>query len=197
VNSRKLAWAATTALLGVAASAQAATIATFADPSPDGSVPVFIQSGNTLTGGWSGPGLTLVMPVTGTSYSNARFEMDPVTVVTPSSYPTLLGPGSIRFFDADNNPVLQIAFESATLDVLSFGATQFLGRDHVTITGVGIPVAAALRDQTFSFALANGSGSPPYLSWTAAFTCSATVIPEPAGLLLLLLPGFSARRRLG
>jgi len=195
MNSRKLLLLVSLGFLAGTVGAQAATIATFSDPSPGGQVPVFVQAGNLLTGGWNAPGLNLVLPFTGNNYPNARFEMNPVSVATPGAYPTLLGPGAIRFYDAADNLVLQITFESATLDVLSFGATAFLGRDHVTITGVGIPAAAALRDQTFAFGLANASGTPPYLSWTAAFTCSATVIPEPAGWFLLLTPSLVPRRR--
>jgi len=194
MNSRKLLFVVSLGFLAGTVGVEAATIATFSDPSPGGQVPVFVQAGNLLTGGWNAPGLNLVMPFTGNNYPNARFEMDPVTVATPGSYPTLLGPGSIRFYDATDNLVLLITFESATLDVLNFGATEFLGRDDVTITGVGIPAAPALRDQGFSFALANASGTPPYLSWTAAFSCSATVIPEPAGLFFFMVTGLASRR---
>ena len=77
---------------------------------------------------------------------------------------------------------LHISFTSATLDVITFGGTQFLSRNTVTITGPGIP---QLRNQSFSFALVNQAGDPPNLTWTAAFTCSATKTPEPATLTML------------
>ncbi len=169
-------------LLLATVAANAATIGTFLDPS-DGNTPVFTQSNNLLTGGWSGSGLTLVMPFTKATYPNATFHIvNPVTVVAPGTYPSALGPGDISFLDPNAVEVLHISFTSATLDVITFGGTQFLSRNTVTITGPGIP---QLRNQSFSFALVNQAGDPPNLTWTAAFTCSATKTPEPATLTML------------
>lgn len=165
--------------------ANATTIGTFLDPS-DGNTPVFTQSNNLLTGGWSGSGLTLVMPFTKATYPNATFHIvNPVTVLVPGTYPSGLGPGDISFLDSSAVERLHIYFTSATLDVITFGGTQFLARNGVVISGPGIPPESQLRNQSFSFALVNQAGNPPNLTWTAAFTCSATKTPEPATLTML------------
>ena len=172
-------------LLLATVAANAATIGTFLDPS-DGNTPVFTQSGNLLTGGWTEAGLTLVMPFTGHTYQNATFQLvNPVTVIAPNNLPSLLGPGDISFREPNAVEVLHISFTSATLDLITFGGTQFLARDGVVISGPGIPPESQLRNQSFSFALVNQAGEPPNLTWTAAFTCSATKTPEPATLTML------------
>jgi hypothetical protein len=172
-------------LLLATVAANAATIGTFLDPS-DGNTPVFTQTNNLLTGGWSGSGLTLVMPFTGATYPNATFHIvNPVTVLAPGTYPSALGPGDLSFLNSSAVEVLHIFFTSATLDLITFGGTQFLARDGVVISGPGIPPESLLRNQSFAFGLVNPAGSPPNLTWTAAFTCSATVTPEPTSLTML------------
>jgi hypothetical protein len=178
-------------LVGVT-TAGATTLGTFSDPSPGGQTPLFFQTGSQFTGGWHTPGLTLVMPYSGQTYANATFSMAPVAVANPGVYPSPLGSGDISFQAAGGGEILHIHFGSATLDIVNFGATQFLAHDSVTITGVGIP--GSLQNQAFAFGLANPAGTPPNLNWTAAFTCSA-LVPEPGSLLGLILGLASVLRR--
>lgn len=68
------------AVLAVPSSLSAGTIATFADPAPDGSMHLFEINLVTdiVSGGWpdSRTGLTLQVPWTGMNYTDAFFEME-------------------------------------------------------------------------------------------------------------------------
>jgi hypothetical protein len=190
--------AALVLLGGLAASARAGTLATFADPS-DGSVPVFefASDGNngTLEGGWSLTGLLLLTPgLDGDpSYPDARFSMAPVAATKISNALWLLGAGSIDFFDNGGSLLFTISFESATLVTpQGFGGSDFAAND-VTFSGPIVP--DGLYDEAFAFSFANPRGDFENYTVTASFTSSG--VPEPASVVLVALGGLVAliRRR--
>jgi hypothetical protein len=159
------------------AGVQAATVATFADPAVNGSTPLFTLSGGTLTGGWSNPGLKLLMPITGQTYSDATFGMSPLAY----DGGTGLSGGNLQFFDSGESLVLRIDFSAARFyGPFGFGASDLAGQ-VVTVSGPGIPTS--LFDESFAFSFANQTIIPGGLTWTASFTSSA--VPETSSLLLL------------
>ncbi len=175
-------------LLFAASLANAGTVATFFDPAPDGSTPLFTLDGATLSGGWSGMGLDLVTPINSGFYPNATFTMTNLTVL--DLFGTLSG-GTIQFKDSIGNPLLRIDFNEAKLfQPVGFGASTFAG-ENVVFSGPII--TTPLIEQMFSFSFANQSPAPNGASWTAAFTSSA--VPEPATLILLVIGGLVAARR--
>jgi hypothetical protein len=89
-------------LATLVASTNAFTLATFADPTLGPATPLFTLAGTTFTGGWGSPGLTLQVPATTSSYSNATFTMTPLPLLNPGG---LLGGGTISFFDSASNPL--------------------------------------------------------------------------------------------
>jgi len=166
--------------------ASADTIATFADPSLGPNNPLFELSGNKLNGGWSDLGLTLIVPVTGMVYPNATFTM---TELTWDGMFGLSG-GTLKFFDAGQQMVLQIDFDKAMFYWLGFGADGMIGA-NVTMTGPGIP--SPLYEESFAFSFANQRATPTGYTWTASFTSSA--VPEPSSLLLVGLGAWGLVRR--
>jgi hypothetical protein len=167
-------------LLLAAAPAGAGTVATFADPAPDGSTPLFDLSGTLFTGGWSGLNLTLDMPITSSVWDNVTFTMTPLSVTGPGQ----LGPGTIQFFKsaADGGGLaLQIDFDAALLAPFGWGASDLFSSETVTFSGPGIP--SGLSAETFAFSFANPEPTGDGYTYTASFTSSA--VPEPATLLLL------------
>ncbi len=182
-------------LCGVAASSVEATpiittVATFSDPAANGSTPLFTLTGNattigsTISGGWNGTGLNLFIPWTSTTYPDATFTMDPLTVTAPY----VLSGGQIKFFDNLNNPILQIDFDSASLFApVGFGANTLEG-NNVSFSGPAISPFSIFGEESFAFSFANQvikSSSPLVRTYTAAFTSSA-LIPEPATLALIV-----------
>jgi hypothetical protein len=164
----------------VTASASAGTIATFADPAPDGSTPLFELAGTTFTGGWTGSNLTLEVPVTGNVWQNATFTMTPLTVTGIGQ----LSSGTLEFHKspADGGGlVLQIDFNAAFLAPFGFGASDTFVGQVVTFTGPGIP--GGLSEETFAFSFANPVYTGNGFTYTASFTSSA--VPEPSSLVLL------------
>jgi hypothetical protein len=174
-----------------AASAETITIATFSDPSNDASEPLFNYDANTnvLSGSWSAEGLILEA-ATGT-WDDATFQMS----ADPGAIPGTVGAGTVEFFSELGDPLMLIEFDSGQLNAIGFGATEFIATNEVIFSGAILP--APTIDESFGFSFANqvaldGAGS---FSATASFTSSATLIPEPATVCLLVIGGLAVSRK--
>lgn len=182
-------------LLCGSSQATTVTIATFADPAVNESMPLFTIDlvNDLITGGWADTktGLSLTIPYSGNTYTNAFFTMTDVNY-----YGDIMGGetegGTIKFFadgqDTSSAALIQIDFEKAYLTPFGFGTTApFFFIDVVTITGSEI--IGSLTDESFIFGFANHV--PLSGDWnkgctaTASFTSSASVVPEPATIMLL------------
>lgn len=175
-------------LFATAASAGTVTIATFADPSPDGTTPLFSYSAatNMLSGSWSGSGLTL--ETLDGDFTDATFVMSAAAGAGFGD----VGAGTVEFFDSAANSILLIGFNSGQLTFTGFGATEFMATNGVTFSGSILPDPPLFTaNESFAFAFANQTavGGDGSFTATAAFTSSAEIIPEPATLGLL---GFGA-----
>lgn len=165
----------------LAASATAGTVATFADPSVEGQPPLFIQSGTTLSAGWSFPGLTLITPINHSSYANATFTMTDLTIIDMLTGATT--GGRIQFFDSTAQLILQIDFGAGRLSTpFGFGASDFLGQNVVYS---GPIITRPLTAENFAFSFTNPNQTATGFTYTASFTSSA--VPEPASIALLAL----------
>lgn len=157
------------------------TIATFADPSGSSSNPLFFYNagGNALSGAWSGTGLTLET-ISG-DFTDVTFSMSSASVAGTGA----VGAGSIEFFDSSNNSIFKIDFDSGMLNLVGFGATEFLSTNNVVFSGSILP--SPVEAESFAFSFANQAPLPQSqgFSTTAAFTSSATLVPEPASLVML------------
>jgi hypothetical protein len=184
------------------ANAMTFTVATFADPSPGAGTPLFSYDGPsmTLSGGWSGTGLTLETIVG--DFTDATFTLS--STVAPLGGDS--GSGTIEFFDSASDPLLTINFDVASLAVIGFGSTEFLAvdTDSITMSGpvisVGFGMPTVDQEESFSFSFANqiAIDAQGGFSATSAFTSSTTTvpIPEPASLTLLACAaGLVLRRR--
>lgn len=187
------------ALMGLAAASQASfTVASFSDPSPSGASPLFVwdQSANTLTGGWSGTGLTLQTPglIGGGSYNNVTFSMAPVSLTFVTTNVYTMGAGQIDFFDSSNALLLTASFNGGLfVNPFTSGSSDLSGF-NVTFGGPKVP--AGWTDEQFAFSLANATNVGNHqVSYTAAYTSSA--VPEPATMIALGsgLALLAARRR--
>lgn len=185
-------------LLAFAAMAQADTVATFADPSPTGTTPVFAFDGAFFSGGWSGTGLTLETPglLAIPDFADARFSMTPLSATNIVGNFWSLSGGSINFVDSANVPLLTISFSAATLNIpAGAGASDFVGQ-NVTFSGPILGGFASVTNEAFAFSFANPVGSPTNLTVTSAFTSSADlIVPAPASAGLLAIGGLAALRR--
>lgn len=167
------------------------TIATFADPSGNSANPVFkVDFQNSLiTGGWGDAktGLTLQIPYSGHSFTDAWFSITDVAIT--SAFGDTSG-GTINFYanNTSTNPLLVINFASGYVDSHTLGADSMFDVYNVTITGseiTGIP----LSENEFAFSFANLARLSGHTDWadgftaTAAFTSSA--VPEPVTICLL------------
>lgn len=177
-----------TALLAMAAASQASfTLATFSDPS-QGTPFLFKWDtvNNTLSGSWTGTGLTLQTPgfSGGGQVNNATFSMANVslTTVLPNVLYTM-GAGSVNFLDSSNNNVMTMTFAGGTfLNPLNAGGASSQG-NAVTFSGPNVP--ANLTNESFAFSFANPTTVGTDVFYTGSFTSSADVVPEPASILLL------------
>jgi hypothetical protein len=179
------------------------TIATFSDPALNGSTPLFSinQGGGQVTGGWSDAmtGLDLQIILTGHTYANAFFTMQPLTLTGNTT-----GSGAIKFYADGENPALlsplfQIAFASGQLSTLGLGGDDIFSLNGVVFSGRDV-AAYTFSDEVFAFSFANLkslSVAQRAYSATAAFTSSATATPEPATIALLGAGVFGLARGYG
>ncbi|MHB0946250.1 MAG: SUMF1/EgtB/PvdO family nonheme iron enzyme, partial [Sedimentisphaerales bacterium] len=159
------------------------TIATFADPSWDSNNPLFTVAfiHNSLTGGWSDDkvGLTLQIPYNGNTFSDAWFDMTPVSIDSLGN----TGSGTIRFFEdgalPTSTPLVQIDFPSGFVSRFGFGADELFVASSVTITGSQITDMLSEEQYAFSFQnkkiLPGSTNLNDGFTATAAFTSSAMV----------------------
>lgn len=191
------------AAVAATTAAQADTVATFADPSPTGTTPLFTFTGNTtagvLTGGYSGLGLNLLTPglIGVPDFSDATFAMSPLnTTVGLGGGLFFLSGGSINFFDSAANPLLTITFDSAFLSgALGVGSSDFTGF-NVTFSGPILGGYQSITNEAFSFSFANPANTLTGFTATSSFTSSADlVVPAPATAALLGMGGLLAARR--
>jgi hypothetical protein len=183
--------------------AAAVTITTFADPTVDGSTPLFTVDlgSNFISGGWldSQTGLDLV--IFGNHFNNAFFKMDPVSY-TGGLTGGETGNGIIRFFadgqDPGTTPLVQIVFNKAYLTPSGFGVTAPFFVADVAITGSEI--GGSLTDESFMFGFTNHR--PLAGDWNNGYTATASLtssaVPEPATLVLLGTAGiwsFTRKKR--
>ena len=180
---------------GVDAAVVSSTVATFDDPSEDGSNHLFLINGenNTIAGGWSDTraGLTLEVPISNgiTIFEDAYFTMDLLNF-SGSITNSQTGGGSIKFFsngaDPCSLPLVQIDFNSAYLTYTGLGSDEFFSDNGVTIYGSLID--EAFTEEEFSFSFSNrmwldANDHSKGFTVTAAFTSSAT--PEPTTICLM------------
>lgn len=171
------------------------TIATFADPSPDGSQPLFAFSSSgaagTLSGSWTSTGMLLQTPgLAAPDFPNARFVMAPVAA-TGGPVLWTLGSGRIRLQNSSGVDQMFIDFNGGTLTTpVGFGGSDFVG---LNVTFSGPIITSPLSQEAFAFSFANPVGTPENYTVTASFTSSA--IPEPASVLLVVIGGMVAVRR--
>ncbi len=174
--------------------ADSVTVATFADPSGDASNPLFkVDWANSLiNGGWADSQINLDLEIvlTGVSYPDAWFAMDPLvitnTIIFGGSKFGETGAGQIRFYEnnTSTNPVLNIDFTTGFIGRQFLAAEDQLIGNNVTISGSAIPYALTMEQFSFSFAnVTNLIGADGFTS-TASFTSSA-VVPEPATIAIL------------
>lgn len=177
-----------TAFMAAAVASHATvTIATFSDPS-NGNPFLFDwdMANNTLTGSWSGSGLNLLTPgfTGGGQVNNATFSTSTISLTTVIAGVLYnMGSGGIVFSDSNSNMVFDIKFQGGTfLNPLNAGASSAQG-NSVSFSGPNVP--SNLANESFSFSLANPTVSGSHMFFTASFTSSADVVPEPASLLAL------------
>ena len=179
--------------LAMAGPAEASTIATFADPATDGSMPLFEinLTADFITGGWpdSRTNLTLQVVYSGNTFHNAFFTMTDISY-SGGTEGGDTGGGTIKFFadgqDTGTTPLIQIDFASAHITPWGFGGMDQFFANGVVITGSEIG-GTPLHNEAFSFTFANqqpigGDWDNGYTA-SAAFTSSsaAPVAPTPTG----------------
>ncbi|MBI4579246.1 MAG: PEP-CTERM sorting domain-containing protein [Planctomycetes bacterium] len=175
---------ADTVLVGAAGTfATTFTVATFADPSPGSSSPLFSLhfdgSGDldSVQGSWSGTGLTLQVPFDGSVYPDATFSMPAVSVNAAGQ----AGPGHVEFYDQTAALILTIDWISGTANEFGIGAQDTTtSPGNVTIQYKNF----SLVSESFAFSFANQQDvGDDTMTTTAAFTSSA--FPEPTTMVAL------------
>lgn len=182
-----------------ASSAQAITVATFADPTIGQSnpTPLFTFSpdgpNGTLDGGYEGLTLaTFVGTFTGVSFELEGDGNGFVEATASVADRYNLGAGSVRFFTGSDANLLTIAFDSGTLTNTGFGSSDQQGGN---VTFSGTIAGANLFNEAFAFTFANPKASGSDITYTASFTSSADAVPEPASLAALGLGALTLLRR--
>ena len=186
------------------ASMTSMTIATFADPSRNSDNPLFTVDFTLMqiTGGWGDDktGLTLRIPYSGHTFTDAWFEMGVVQITSASAMSGQIGAGVIDFYENGPPtavPLLTVSFTSGTVSRYGLGADERLITNNVTITGSEI--AGTLSEGVFSFSFANLAKLPDHSILTDGFTATnafgLSAIPEPATICLLGFGVFSLVRR--
>lgn len=159
-----------------------------------GGTPLFFTTSSSVSGSWSGPGLTLDVTVASLIFTDVKMSMASV-----SRTGTTLGAGSVIYYtDASTiaNPIFTINFDSGSIfEPLAAGAS-FVSLNDVTFGGSAV-TGYQFENEQFSFSFANPVISANGNSYTAAMTSSAEVVPEPATLTLLAggVAAFMARRK--
>ncbi len=169
------------------------TVATFADPSGDAGNPLFRVdwTNSIITAGWADSQINLDLQIvlTGASYPDAWFAMDPLTITSTIIFGGSkfgeTGAGQIRFYEnnTSTNPVLNIDFTSGFIGRQFLSAEDTLTGNNVTITGSAIPYALSMEQFSFDFANVTNFTVGDGFTATSAFTSSA--IPEPATIAIL------------
>ncbi|MBL8068764.1 MAG: PEP-CTERM sorting domain-containing protein [Armatimonadetes bacterium] len=180
---------------GAFAAANAVTIATHQDPALNGSTPLFFVTpgaNGSVTGSWTGNGLTLDVPVVSQSFNNVKMQMNSVTKTGNT-----LGAGSVVFYTTNvANPLFQIDFNSATIfQPFGLGGSYIEG-NNVTFSGSAVN-GLQFQNAQFAFSFANPVQTPNGNTYTASFTSSADVVPEPATMAVagLALAALAKRKR--
>ncbi|MCU0315227.1 MAG: PEP-CTERM sorting domain-containing protein [Fimbriimonadaceae bacterium] len=166
------------------------TLATFKDPTNDSSRPLFYVTESTVSGFYTDGGLNLCLPSTGQTYNNLRMEMKEVTRAG-----SLLGGGTVRFYTPSDSNVFSVSWDKATYaDSIALGGT-FRAGQNVKFSGSSLKDLPPLHKGSFSFAFANGEDNKFGTTYTAAFTSSASAVPEPMTLTALAIGSLVASRR--
>lgn len=176
-------------LVSLSGFSQAITMATFSDPAPDSNSPLFDWDTNamTLSAAWTGPGFDLQTPgfIGGGLVSNTHFVMNSVSL-TPVINNVLytMGSGTIDFYTTNvNNPFFTITFSGGTfLNPLNASSSELTGN---VVNFLGALVPNNLANKQFAFSLVNPIMSGGHVTYTAAFTSSADVVPEPFSILAM------------
>lgn len=190
-------------LLGLAGavSAQSFTLATFADPTLDATTPMitFLSSNTnplnlsgTLSGSWTGSGLTLITPnLPGGPFANARFSLATAGGGAISVSNGAVSAGVVTFRNSANAVLFSINFQSAVYNNSGVGG-NFLINSGISFTN-GLLNVSNFTNGAFGFAFANPTTSGNQITYTASFTSSA--VPEPASLAALGLGAIALIKR--
>jgi len=125
------------------------------------------------------PGFTGGGFVTDAKFTTSTINL--TTIIAGTLY--TMGAGSVNFTDSSNANVMTMNFNGGMfLNPLNAGAASSQG-NGVTFSGPNVP--GNLMDQSFAFSMANPTVRADHVFFTASFTSSADVVPEPASMLVL------------